>query len=150
MKKPELDRRAFCELAGLALVSVALPACGSAPPAMMCGAATVSVGPGSAIAVGTVKQVDRLGFDSIFVCRDALGVYAMSAACTHLRCTLGFVDQAKGFACACHTATFDYNGEQPTAPASVPLAHFAMCIDPMGNLLVDPDQAVAATLRYKA
>jgi thiosulfate dehydrogenase (quinone) large subunit len=151
MKKPDLDRRAFCELAGLALVTVVVPACGQPPGnnPPMCGAGRVGAGPPSAVTLNNIVQIDRLGFDSIFVCRDASGVYAMSAACTHNKCTLEFKSAAQGFGCPCHTAIFDFNGEKQTSPAPSPLPHYAICLDTNGNLVVDPDQVVAASVRYK-
>ncbi len=151
MNKLELDRRAFCELAGLALVTMALPACGpDGAGAPMCGAGSVSAGPASAIAVGMVKQIDRVAFDTLFVCRDSAGLYAISGACTHMRCSVKFVSQAKGFDCSCHNSSFDFNGENPNPPATTALPHLMMCIDASGNLIVDPEQTVAANIRYQA
>jgi Rieske Fe-S protein len=149
MNKRSLDRRSFCELAGLTLAVAALPGCGADPSPAVCGTGKVSVGPSSAIAMGAAIQVDRLGLDSLFVCRDAGGVYALDAQCTHLRCMLSLVSQAQGFSCGCHAATFDYNGQNPTGPAPTPLKHFAVCSDGMGGLVVDPDQEVEASVRFK-
>jgi cytochrome b6-f complex iron-sulfur subunit len=86
----------------------------------------------------------------MFVCRDDKGVYAMDAQCSHLGCTLSFVSQAVGFSCGCHNSGFDYNGQNPIPPATVPLKHLAVCQDADGNLLVDPDAVVDASVRYKA
>lgn len=151
MTKNPLNRRGFCQLTGVAAAAAALPACIENPGNLRtCADGKVVIGPASEIALGAPpKQLDRLGLDSVFILRDAGGVYAMNAQCTHLRCTLDFVSTDAGFACACHLATFNLNGEQPTGPPTMPLQHFAICSDGAGNLVVDPDQKVSSDERYK-
>jgi Rieske Fe-S protein len=145
-------RRKLCQAAGLALAGAALPACGGAkscPEApTMCSTAGVSFGlRGSDVALGqAVKAQTPEG--NVFVCRDAGGLYVVDAACTHHGCDVGFVDAAHGFLCACHGATYDFNGQHPTAPAPTPLAHYALCTTLSGELVVDPGTTIDACVRY--
>jgi thiosulfate dehydrogenase (quinone) large subunit len=145
------QRRRFCQAAGLVLAGAALPACGTSAPACVeptsCGASSVSIGvTGADIALGTAFSY-QAPQAHVFVCRDAAGVYAVDAGCTHLGCDVNFVDQASGFLCPCHGATYDFNGEHPTAPAPSPLAHYAVCAEPSGTLVVDTNQIVDACVR---
>jgi cytochrome b6-f complex iron-sulfur subunit len=134
------SRRQFCVAAG------ALAA--TAASARRVGAAAcngpVSAGTVASITSGTFKRVTGTGYD-MFIGRDAQGIYAMSSACTHAGCTL--TPQASQLSCPCHGATFDLNGQNPTSPATLSLAHYALSIDSAGNVYVDFATTVPATTR---
>ena len=109
-----------------------------------CPSGTVSAGLASAIASGTATLVKASG-SNFFICRDANGLYALSAYCTHAGATLQ--KQSSEFYCSRHGATFDLNGQHPTSPAYSPLEHYAVCVDGSGNVMVDVNSVVSATTR---
>jgi cytochrome b6-f complex iron-sulfur subunit len=45
------------------------------------------------------------------------GFLAVSRKCTHLGCTIPWLDKEKRFACPCHGSTFDIRGEVINSPA---------------------------------
>jgi cytochrome b6-f complex iron-sulfur subunit len=45
------------------------------------------------------------------------GFLAVSRKCTHLGCTIPWLNKEKRFACPCHGSAFDINGEVINAPA---------------------------------
>jgi Rieske Fe-S protein len=127
--------------AGLAVVA-ALPGCGNptgSPPS-----GPVVVGNVSALAVGTL-----LVMSNVVVARDANGVYAMSAICTHAGCFLDDSNStiASGLSCPCHGSTFDGSGAVTGGPAGAPLQHYAVTIAPDGTITVDGSQPVSESTR---
>ncbi|HVT09574.1 MAG TPA: Rieske (2Fe-2S) protein [Polyangia bacterium] len=121
---------------------MALPACG--PPTGSPPTGPVAVGNISALAVGAM-----LVKSNVVVARDAGGVYAMSAVCTHEGCLLNESSDtiAAGLSCPCHGSTFDGAGNVTRGPARAPLQHYAVMIGADGSLTVDGDQPVAASTR---
>jgi len=143
------------KVAGLALVGTALPACGGGGGGggggnVICSAAatTAPVRPED-LAVGTAVKVDLVA-ERVFLCRDANGIYAVDAKCTHLGSDVDFVSAQAGFKCPLHFATYDFNGEKPTLPAPSALTHYAVCKTDSGTLLVDLAQIVEPSTRLKA
>ncbi|MDB4971092.1 MAG: Chitinase [Myxococcales bacterium] len=118
---------------------------GDMATAPSCTPGTVSAGAASTYTVGGTPKYFKSGTKELFVVRDAGGLYALTALCTHSGCT----NQVKGsqFYCPCHGATFDFNGEKPTSPAFSSLKHYALCVDASGNVTVDPTKTVPATTR---
>lgn len=57
------------------------------------------------------------------------GFLALSRQCTHLGCTLPWVEKERHFACPCHGSVFDITGSVLTAPAPRPLNLFAVTIE---------------------
>ena len=101
-----VNRRELLMLAGATTGLVVLAGAGSG-----CGNPTgtpptgpVAAGNMSALAVGSL-----LVMTNFVVARDANGVYAMSAVCTHAGCLLddGVSTIAAGLDCPCHGSTFD-------------------------------------------
>jgi Rieske Fe-S protein len=139
------NRREILAAVGAATALVVLPACGeptSSPPS-----GPVTAGNMSALAVGGM-----LVMSNVVVARDANGVYAMSAVCTHAGCLLDDSSPqiAAGLSCPCHGSTFDGNGNVTRGPARTPLQHYAVTIAPDGSLTVDGSQPVAASTRTPA
>jgi len=143
---PEINRRALLvragQSAGLAMFLTALPACGNptgSPPT-----GPVTVGNVSALQIGTL-----LVMSNVVVARDANGVYAMSAVCTHAGCLLDDSNStiASGLSCPCHGSTFDGSGAVTGGPARSPLQHYAVTIASDGTITVDGSQAVSASTR---
>ena len=73
------------------------------------------------------------------VARDANGLYAMSAVCTHAGCLLDDTSNtiAAGLSCPCHGSSFDGNGRVTRGPAGSPLEHYAVTIGADGSITVD-------------
>jgi Rieske Fe-S protein len=144
------DRRRICK-AGLALGAAAvLPACGNSSKGGDMGDPcqlpdSLNVGNAADVPVnGAVNVPTSLAKgDSVFLCRDADGYYCVDAGCTHLGCdvALAGADVTKGFACPCHGATYDANGQNPTAPAPSPLVHYRLCAEPSGALSAEISDA---------
>lgn len=146
------DRRCFCTsalIAGLAL------ACGGggypAPPPKPApppnGPLTTSDTKAGLLATsnGTVRDYRNLG--NFFLIRDATGIYAMTAVCTHMGCTVG-APVGTQITCPCHGSQYDLNGGNTLGPATQALAHFQVTEASTGGLLVvDTAQTVAATVR---
>ncbi len=103
-----------------------------------------NAGAASAVALGTAKHLSGSGYN-MFLCRDAGGLYALDALCTHEGKLL--TKQSSQFYCSAHGATFDLNGQHPTSPAFSPLDHYSVCVDATGQVIVDPNTIVAATTR---
>lgn len=170
-----ISRRRFCALAGASVVGLGVPSCGGVegrvtagglldpnrplvdlgqadiePPQDLSGDGRgacngmLDAGAASSYTLGQSRYF-AVGVFEIFVVRDAQGLYALSAECTHATCTIK--RQANRFHCPCHGATFNMNGEKPTGPALRPLDHYALCVDAAGRVLVDYRTVVSATTR---
>jgi len=99
--------------------------------------------PASAIAVGSLVIVGRsvLG-------RDAGGLYAMSAACTHQGCLVSVVGgPPQSLSCSCHGSTFSNTGAVTRGPARAPLQHFQVQVDASGSVTVSDGVPVASNAR---
>lgn len=61
-----------------------------------------------------------------YLCRlEDGGFLAVSRKCTHLGCTVPWVDKEKRFSCPCHASAFDIRGEviSPPAPRALDIYH---------------------------
>ena len=140
-----LNRRKLLSIAssstGLLLVA-AVPGCGNptgSPPNGPIGAGNVA-----ALTVGTM-----LVKSNVIVARDARGLYAMSAICTHAGCFLDDSNStiAAGLSCPCHGSSFDASGAVTHGPAQSPLQHYALTVAADGSITVDGSQPVSADTR---
>ena len=61
----------------------------------------------------TIEKNVELG--SVWLVRRGNDVRAFSAVCPHLGCSVNVADA--GFACPCHTSSFDANGKRASGPA---------------------------------
>src|SRR4051794_24524948 len=107
----------------------------------------VSGGNVSALSLGAL-----LVLSNVAVGRDAEGVYAMSAVCTHAGCLLADSAQtiAGGLNCPCHGSLFDGDGAVTRGPARAALQHYQVTVAPDGSITVDGSQPVAAGARTPA
>jgi nitrite reductase/ring-hydroxylating ferredoxin subunit len=144
---PTLSRRRLLTLAGGStgfMVVATGSGCGdptSEPPSGPVGAGNVS-----ALSVGTM-----LVLSNVVLGRDAGGVYAMSAVCTHQGCLLGGKRTVvTGLSCPCHGSAFDGNGRVTRGPAARSLQHYAVTIAADGTITVDGSQLVSDTTRTPA
>lgn len=141
-----VNRRRFLSVAGtsagLIVVAAAVPGCGNQtgnPPT-----GPVAAGNVSALSVGAL-----LVMSNIVVARDAGGVYAMSAVCTHQGCLINDAGGtiSGGLHCPCHGSAFDGNGAVTHGPAGSALQHYAVTIASDGSMTVEGGQPVSATTR---
>jgi cytochrome b6-f complex iron-sulfur subunit len=61
---------------------------------------------------------------AVIVRRDAAGLVAFSAVCTHLGCLVKWDGFRKEFLCPCHAAVFDSGGRVVSGPAPAPLQQY--------------------------
>ncbi|MCB8967599.1 MAG: Rieske 2Fe-2S domain-containing protein [Chloroflexota bacterium] len=80
-----------------------------------------------------------------WIVRDAGGLYAVTAVCTHLGCLVNH--EADAFTCPCHGSRFRVDGSVLHGPALQALPHVALSRTAEGLLRVDLTQQVAATER---
>jgi cytochrome b6-f complex iron-sulfur subunit len=100
----------------------------------------------SAVAVGTLIAVPG---EAVILGRDANGLYAMSAACTHAGCMVGptTASGVEELYCPCHGSVFDTNGEVTRGPARTPLPHFQVDVGADGTITVQGGMPVSADAR---
>jgi nitrite reductase/ring-hydroxylating ferredoxin subunit len=105
----------------------------------------LNAGAATAIAMNGYKRfTDNQTYD-LFVCRDAGGLFAVDAECTHEGCVLK-LSSGRWF-CNCHGARFNFDGTKPTSPAHSPLNNYAVCIDASGTVWVDYNSLTTPTAR---
>jgi Rieske Fe-S protein len=106
----------------------------------------VAAGNLSAVPVGHLAAVG--GFP-VILGRDAQGLYAMSAICTHQRCdmTRDGVVSASGVNCNCHGSRFTVNGAVQAGPAGAPLQHYQVDVGSDGAITIQGGMPVAASDR---
>jgi cytochrome b6-f complex iron-sulfur subunit len=96
----------------------------------------IAAGPVEAFARGTVTAFPRGQF--YLTCLEDGGFLAISRKCTHLGCTVPWVEDDKCFACPCHGSSFDITGNVLHAPAPRALDLFPVTIE---NNVVKVDTA---------
>ena len=139
------SRRRFLGLVG-AGATLSLPACSGDSAAEPQAFGDAPAGNVAALVLGTLIAVPNA---PAYVGRDADGVYAMTSTCTHEGCDMVSQGQIEknGVFCACHGSRFDLNGAVTRGPADAPLTHFAVEVDPQGNIVVHGGTRVAASVR---
>jgi Rieske Fe-S protein len=143
-----LKRREFVEwtgyLAGAMCLSSICAGCGR-------GGESPASGP---IAAGNLQNVPQgsfgfVGSYQVILGRDAEGLYAMSAICTHDQCSMrtdGHIS-ASGVTCDCHGSSFDTQGNVITGPARRALDHYRVDVDATGQITVQASILVAIDSR---
>ncbi len=92
----------------------------------------------------------------LFILHDPEGFRALSAICTHLRCTTGPFVPPDGqwkethSRCPCHGSIFAKDGRVLQGPAPRPLDFFRVSLAPDGRLLVDTVAIVGKDDLFKA
>ena len=87
----------------------------------------IDAGSAEGFAPGTVTAFPRGQF---YLARlEDGGFLAISRKCTHLGCTVPWVENEKRFACPCHGSTFDITGSVVQAPAPRALDLFPVTIE---------------------
>ena len=119
------------------------------------GAASLGIGCGGGpVVVGNVKDfaldsLTTVAADSLAVGHDAQGVYAMTLICPHANCDMGSQGAVSpsGVVCYCHGSSFDVTGGVLNGPAHDPLEHYAVTVSAAGEITVDADTPVDASVR---
>ncbi|MFZ0063149.1 MAG: ubiquinol-cytochrome c reductase iron-sulfur subunit [Pyrinomonadaceae bacterium] len=117
--------------------------------------------------VGTPDQFNEgpsfLEDKRVFIFRQKNTFHAISAACTHLGCTVKMqrlnqpkkvtvrgrdIEEQAEFACPCHGSKYYGDGTNYSGPAPRPLDHYKLELSPDdGQLVVDASQIVAQDFR---
>jgi menaquinol-cytochrome c reductase iron-sulfur subunit len=82
----------------------------------------------------TVERGVELG--SVWLVRRGAEVFALSAVCPHLGCSVTAVESDTGFACPCHTSAFAPDGKRTSGPSPRDLDKLATRIED-GHVWVD-------------
>lgn len=93
-------------------------------------------------------QLTPLADSPVFIGRDEAGLFALSAVCTHLGCTVTRTGQE--LACPCHGSRFSAQGLYLAGPAARPLPHLALRLNENGLLEVNLAEPVAPDFRLAA
>ena len=149
---PEPSRRDFLWKVGCcALGAAGVEAAGST---LRFAKAPVSYGPSQRRVLGELARfppgapvyVEDAG---VFVLRDAQGMRALSATCTHLGCTVRADAESGGFVCPCHGSRYDAQGNVLGGPAPRALSFMQVEQDRRGRLVVDLGKPVDPEHRTK-
>jgi cytochrome b6-f complex iron-sulfur subunit len=147
---PKVTRRSFLSVASLgSFLAAALTAVAGM---LRLPKPAVLPGPLRRFKIGFAEQFvmgseTRFEAENLFVFRDAEGVYAISATCTHLGCTVARA--GGGFECPCHGSKFTGLGEVTGGPAprALPWLEIGRAAD--GQLVVYADNEVPAGTRFR-
>jgi cytochrome b6-f complex iron-sulfur subunit len=133
----EVSRRSFLNILWAALGLTALGeslwlAFSFLRPAKRGGAETTAntvlhAGAVASFAPGTATAFQRGEF--YLVRLDDGGILALSCKCTHLGCTVPWVEKEKRFLCPCHASAFDITGSVIHSPANRALDMFPVTIE---------------------
>lgn len=147
---PRVSRRSFLSLASLGSFFAAMGV--AAAGVFRLPNPTVLPGPVRRYKIGHLEEYPvgserRLEAENVFMFRDAAGLYAVSAVCTHLGCTVS--RSTEGFACPCHGSRFAPTGKVLGGPAPRPLPWLEVTRAPDGQLVVLADNEVPQGTRFK-
>ncbi|HWQ03714.1 MAG TPA: Rieske 2Fe-2S domain-containing protein [Candidatus Nitrosotenuis sp.] len=150
LEPPKVSRRSFLSLASLGsfLLATATAVAGMLrlpKPAVLPGPVRrFKIGNPEQFAVGSETHFEEENF---FVFRDAQGVFAISATCTHLGCAVA--RSTRGFECPCHGSKFGATGAVEAGPAPRPLPWLEVGRAADGQLVVYADNEVPAGTRFR-
>ncbi len=114
------------------------------PPVSQARATVVVAGPPGDFAAGVLTPLTG---GPAFIGRDAGGLFALSAVCPHLGCTVNHAGQE--LACPCHGSRFTLAGERLDGPTPRALAYLALALNEDGLLEVNLTQPVEAGRRLQ-
>jgi len=102
-------------------------------------AAVFAAGMVNAFEPGTVTAFQRGAF--YLVRLEDGGFLALSCTCTHLGCTVPWIEAEKRFRCPCHASAFDIRGEVLQAPAGRALDMYPITIE-NNRVMVDTNRRI--------
>jgi len=88
----------------------------------------VEVAPLDSLLLGEARLVQRDTRPFFVVRVDESRLVAVSAACTHLRCTLRWERSGRAFACPCHGDRWNLSGAVIRGPATRPLQTYTVSV----------------------
>ncbi|MBU2494251.1 MAG: ubiquinol-cytochrome c reductase iron-sulfur subunit [Bacteroidetes bacterium] len=94
--------------------------------------------------VGSVEFVSE---KKTYLVNDGKGIYAQSAICTHLGCTVNWQAGEKEYHCPCHGSKFDKDGKNIAGPAPRPLDRYHLIKGKDGRIVVDTGKIVDENAR---
>jgi cytochrome b6-f complex iron-sulfur subunit len=124
---------------GFGLISLAslLAAMRSAFPRVLFAPDTsFKAGPIDGFVIGEVDEKFKSDF-RVWIIREAAGIYALFAKCTHLGCTPRWLKAENKFKCPCHGSGFYKTGINFEGPAPRPLERVRVAVSEDGQLVVD-------------
>jgi nitrite reductase/ring-hydroxylating ferredoxin subunit len=136
-QKPDASKRSFLNKLWLGLGILALMEFAGLVVAYLRPSKT-RARPGEFGTLMEVGAVDQFPVNSVtafvrgkfYLCRLEDGGYlAISRKCTHLGCSVPWVDNEKRFACPCHASAFDIRGEVISPPAPRALDIYRLFIE---------------------
>ncbi|SPF31517.1 Rieske domain protein [Candidatus Desulfosporosinus infrequens] len=83
----------------------------------------------------------------VWVRRDALGVMALVATCTHLGCEVNYHPEKKEWLCPCHGSIYDVEGRPISGPAPKALPRVAVELQKDGSLMINTAKQVGMEFR---
>jgi cytochrome b6-f complex iron-sulfur subunit len=86
------------------------------------------------------EGVTFLREERLFLLREEGRLRALSAACTHLGCTVDAAEE--GYRCPCHGSVFDPQGKNVSGPAPRPLPWRPLALAGDGSVIVDVSREV--------
>lgn len=92
---------------------------------------------------GTIRFIAER---KVFVFHDDVGLYVVSAVCSHLGCVTSRAGD--GFDCPCHGSHFDAEGNVRSGPAPGPLPWLKVSLSASGYLTVDEGRPVPAGTKF--
>ena len=127
------SRRAFCASLCAVIAAAALPAHAQTPPpadkapdpqpVKLTELTRAEMTPG--------KVVDYRKLGAFYLAADDRGIFALTAVCTHLGCTVQFDKERKAIYCACHGGMYDpKTGANISGPPPKPLVRYAAQVLP--------------------
>ncbi|MFH2202597.1 MAG: Rieske (2Fe-2S) protein [Elusimicrobiota bacterium] len=140
--KEELSRRLFLKklwaiLCGLAGLTAAYTARTLLPVKKTKLWRLAAVPDPHSIAVGESRWLEAA---NAYILRDAEGLYAVSARCTHLGCTVA--KEGERFVCRCHGALYDADGGKVSGPQPRALPWLAIERRGDGRYVVNLDKEI--------
>jgi cytochrome b6-f complex iron-sulfur subunit len=103
----------------------------------------VTVGVASDFPPGTVTPFDTDRF--LLIRFEDGGFLALSTRCTHLACTVTWIEQRQRFICPCHGSEFRRDGAVLNPPAPRPLDRFPVTVEADGRVKVDTRTRIQRT-----
>jgi Rieske Fe-S protein len=103
---------------------------------------TIDAGPLSDFKTDGVTNKWMKAPTKVAIIRHGGKLYASTTICTHHGCTVKLDTSSGGvFACPCHHAGFDIEGNVTHRPAPTPLDRYAISVDAKGHVIVDKSKS---------
>ena len=83
----------------------------------------------------------------MFLFKQDDGIFCISAICTHLGCTVNWLDSGSKFVCPCHGSNFDSDGRVIKGPAPGNLERYEVTLAKDGRLVINTRKIVGADYR---